>query len=973
MKKIFTFIAAVASVALVASCEKEFEPNKSSAPAEENTITLVVDAGIEAVEEEPAQSETRTVIAGSSIKWSSSGEKLTVYEKATKDGSPSMVYKTSNAGTSTDSYVTMTFTASMNERTADNFVYYASYPSSAWVSTNSTQAKANIETSFVQTQPSTTSFDPAADLLIAKSKDNGASQATSLSMQFARVVAIGKMTIKNLPVDENVTKVTFSANNGSAVTLAGRTNFDLDTAEPVTSYGDALAKTSISVITSGLSAKATSSMDVFFTCYPFELTTGNTFTVVVEAGAYQVSRTVTIPSARELSFEAGKVSRFSVDMSTGDVSMQQPWVLYSGAFTAGDYLLVTNGKAMNNSISSDRFGYTSVAAVDNEIFTNDTDIIWRAAASSTYWTLYNPDVDMYAASTGVASKAQLLGSDADDKKLWTVSGSSTYDFVNKYNTANSVKAYLRWNGSNGFACYASGTGLTLYKKDSRPYLSTPASVTAAVNGSDDSIIDVTFSTVANAVTYVIVASPSAGDNVVKEGVTSSPATIAVSDGLEYNTTYSISVYAVPSDPASYRSSLSKKASGTVTTGDWPAASYGDALWSESFTGLSDGTSPTAGTTTLYGGGKATYAYNPSRSTIYTKVYTSSGPGTGNNLLISYSSRNDHYWAVTGIPTSGWDAFTLTYKANGTLNITGTSGVSIVDISASDNVYVKKVTVTGSPASFGITFTNPAASSNVRIDDVVLSAGAPIPGITVATSAATATATVAGTTATLNGSLTLVNGAANSSVTSAGFYYKVYGSGDAYTKVTCASAPTSTTTFSYNLTELTTGTTYTYYAWAVYDSGSEVTGESSERTFTPTQSDGSTTVAVTISTYASSNSWSTGTQYTSVSVDGNITASKQGSGSNSGKYYTTSPAGWRYYQSENSTCTFVISASGGHTIESVTVDYNSKNDGTLVHSSSNIASGTKVTVNASSISFTVGKTSDGTGAQVAISKITVKYN
>lgn len=832
MRKLVFLFGVLSAAALLFSCAKELEIETISTDVP-GIVSLVIDAGIEGDED----ADTKTEIDGYAIKWSSStSEKLTVYEKATKDDTPSMANKTSNAGTSTDSYATMTFTVSLNEKTADNFVYYASYPSGAWVSTNSTQAKANIETSFVQTQPSTTSFDSAADLLIAKSKDNGASQATSLSMQFARVVAIGKMTIKNLPVDENVTKVTFSANNGSAVTLAGRTNFDLDTAEPVTGYGDALAKTSINVITSGLSAKATSSMDVFFTCYPFELTTGNTFTVVVEAGAYQVSRTVTIPSARELNFEAGKVSRFSVDMSEGEISMQQPWVLYSGSFTAGDYLLVTSGKAMNTSIASNRFGYTSVTAVGDEIYTNDTDIIWRAAASSTYWTLYNPDADKYAASTGTASQAQLLGSDADDKKLWTVSGSSSYSFVNKYNSANSVNANLKWNGTNGFACYASGT-MTLYKKDSRPYLSTPASVTAAVNGSDDSIIDVTFSTVANAGTYVIVASPAAGDNVVKDGVTSSPATIAVSDGLEYNTTYSISVYAVPSDPASYRSSLSKKASGTVTTGDWPAASYGDALWSESFTGLSDGTSPTAGTTTLYGGGKATYAYNPSRSTVYTKIYTDGGPGTGNNLLISYADRNDQYWAITGIPTSGWDAFTLTYKANGTLNLTGTSGVSFVDISASDNVYVKRVNVTGSPETFGITFTNPNTSSgNIRIDDVVLSAGAPIPNVTVTTSAATATASGTGQTATLNGTITLVNGASWGDITECGFKYKT-GAGD-YTTVTVTVPDSGTSAnISKDISSLTKGSEYTYYAYAMYkpDSNPAVEKKGSNVEFTPTQS------------------------------------------------------------------------------------------------------------------------------------------
>ena len=132
-------------------------------------------------------------------------------------------------------------------------------------------------------------------------------------------------------------------------------------------------------------------------------------------------------------------------------------------------------------------------------------------------------------------------------------------------------------------------------------------------------------------------------------------------------------------------------------------------------------------------------------------------------------------------------------------------------------------------------TQPASRSDLIIDDVIVKPVAPAPSISVTTSAATATSSLDGTTATLNGSLALLYGAVNASVTEAGFYYKLTSAG-AYNKVTCASAPTSTTTFSYDLTSLTKGSEYTFYAYAIYDGGSEVTGETA--TFTPTQSSGS---------------------------------------------------------------------------------------------------------------------------------------
>ncbi len=140
--------------------------------------------------------------------------------------------------------------------------------------------------------------------------------------------------------------------------------------------------------------------------------------------------------------------------------------------------------------------------------------------------------------------------------------------------------------------------------------------------------------------------------------------------------------------------------------------------------------------------------------------------------------------------------------------------------------------------------NPGTTSNIRIDDVVVKPVTPTPSISVTTSAATATSSLDGTTATLNGSLALLNGAINASVTEAGFYYKLSAAG-AYTKVTCASAPTSTTTFSYDLTGLTKDSEYTYYAYAIYDGGSEVTGEATEKTFTPTLAGSKKTYTLTI--------------------------------------------------------------------------------------------------------------------------------
>ena len=153
---------------------------------------------------------------------------------------------------------------------------------------------------------------------------------------------------------------------------------------------------------------------------------------------------------------------------TGSGGVSNDYELYNGALTEGDYLLVYEGGAMNTTVTSDRLGIVSVTATNNVITTTEASIIWHIAASGNYWTIYNAGENKYAAGTGAKNKAQMLADGKDDQSLWSCTynaSSKTYDFTNKKNTANSVNATLRKNGTYGFACYATGTGgaLSLYK------------------------------------------------------------------------------------------------------------------------------------------------------------------------------------------------------------------------------------------------------------------------------------------------------------------------------------------------------------------------------------------------------------------------------------------------------------------------------------------------------------------------------
>ena len=145
--------------------------------------------------------------------------------------------------------------------------------------------------------------------------------------------------------------------------------------------------------------------------------------------------------------------------------------LFSGSIESGEYIIVSGSVALKAALATNTnyIGYETVVISNDKIVNPSSDLIWKVEASGDYWTLYNEQNTNYAASTGAKNKGKVIASpvsDADvDKTLWTVSGSSTYEFVNKANDDSSVNSNLRYNPGYGFACYSTSTGssLSLYK------------------------------------------------------------------------------------------------------------------------------------------------------------------------------------------------------------------------------------------------------------------------------------------------------------------------------------------------------------------------------------------------------------------------------------------------------------------------------------------------------------------------------
>ncbi len=129
------------------------------------------------------------------------------------------------------------------------------------------------------------------------------------------------------------------------------------------------------------------------------------------------------------------------------------------------------------------------------------------------------------------------------------------------------------------------------------------------------------------------------------------------------------------------------------------------------------------------------------------------------------------------------------------------------------------------------------------------------------------------------------------------------------------------------------------------------------------------VTLTISTYASSNSWTNGTAYSSIAINSDLSATCT-TGGNNGKYYSSNQS-WRHYEGDNGSV--IITTTSG-TLNSITFNYVSGNSGVLIYNDSNVISGTECSDvdGETSVTFTVGHSSGTKKGNVQITSIVISY-
>ena len=435
------FAIALAITALV-SCAKELQ---APVEASEELIEVTLIAGNPEVK--PA---TKTEMDGTTPKWSASD---------------SIGVSTGTSGNyrfDTDivaAAVTASFSGS--SVSGDLYAYHPYGKDGVKTANGATGARVNL---IKDQYPTATSFDGNADLMVSKQFTVSPANTTVSGLQFARLGAIVKIVLIDSEDTMSGTQYPSSVSMTAESALAGYVIIDMENQSMTDPYYNT-SNTVTANYTNETHFAINGTNGAYLIVAPQTLAEGSSLTIAASTDGYSISKTISVPTGG-IELLPGKVNTLNISLAAGHITPKStPYELYSGGISEGDYLIVYDGVAMKAVVESDRLQYTAISATDNKIFNPDDDCIWHIAQSGEYWTIYNADSDTYAASTGAKSKAQLLDDGTDDKSKWTITGSSTYEIVNKANTSASVNANLRRNGTYGFACYGTGTGgaLSLYK------------------------------------------------------------------------------------------------------------------------------------------------------------------------------------------------------------------------------------------------------------------------------------------------------------------------------------------------------------------------------------------------------------------------------------------------------------------------------------------------------------------------------
>lgn len=224
-----------------------------------------------------------------------------------------------------------TITAEFDENAGkDEYKYIAIYPECNYGYGDTMGInEATLILPELQYMYSESSYDPNADLMVSWPVTTTAQPTEAQQLRFTRLAAVAEMSINNLTLaaGEEVESVEFTA-NGKA--LAGTITADLEDPHAFT------VKEGVSTV---LVTNAPANK-VYFTVLPTSLVAEEAYSVVVVTNKSVYIKQGVIPEGKSLAFEAGKVTRFGVNMTDALVGAKWKLVRDASELKGGDVVTI---------------------------------------------------------------------------------------------------------------------------------------------------------------------------------------------------------------------------------------------------------------------------------------------------------------------------------------------------------------------------------------------------------------------------------------------------------------------------------------------------------------------------------------------------------------------------------------------------------------------------------------------------------
>lgn len=293
MKANRIFLGLMLGALCLTACEKE----ELKPEAGNKTITINALAQIDPI--------SKTYINDAGKPSWREADKLSFYTTNNVDFTPIDFNKLMSVGTITDG-VAANFTGTINEPAGDaTYAFYAFYPSEAYYSTPTIKTIEEIRITIPSVQnPTTTSFDPLADILLAKPvKDQtilASDREKSINFQFGRAISVIHMnftTFTGVSSSEKITKVTLSKTGDDTNYLTGRFKINLETStlDRWSATSAPYKVHSVTAVYNLSSAPTLAEANVYLTVAPFTLAKDATLTVTIETETHIITKVVTAP------------------------------------------------------------------------------------------------------------------------------------------------------------------------------------------------------------------------------------------------------------------------------------------------------------------------------------------------------------------------------------------------------------------------------------------------------------------------------------------------------------------------------------------------------------------------------------------------------------------------------------------------------------------------------------------------------